>query len=210
MTEVLISTFSFPSLLLPHVFARVLGHLVFYLKVIHRTMGFKEEPATAFRFPELSTYKWSCNEENKRFPVENPATGKVITIIQAGDASSVEQAIQASQVAFEQRWRWVSPKDRSTYLFRCAEELEKHADELATLLCLENGKPQQDARMFDINFLLGVFRFFASLCDKLPSEFYDRGSMYATVLYEPYGVCCGTVNSHIIRPCARFGPNFSC
>ncbi|KXL48813.1 hypothetical protein M433DRAFT_62913 [Acidomyces richmondensis BFW] len=142
-------------------------------------------------FPEISIYKWSCNEESKRFPVENPATGKIITTIQAGDASSVDQAIHASQVAFEQRWRWVSPRDRSTYLFRCAEELEKHADELSILLCMENGKPQQDARMFDVNFLISVFRFFASICDKLPSEFYDRGSMYATVLYEPYGVCCG-------------------
>lgn len=147
-------------------------------------------------FPEISIYKWSCNEESKRFPVENPATGKIITTIQAGDASSVDQAIHASQVAFEQRWRWVSPRDRSTYLFRCAEELEKHADELSILLCMENGKPQQDARMFDVNFLISVFRFFASICDKLPSEFYDRGSMYATVLYEPYGVCCGMVILH--------------
>ncbi|KAK5116867.1 Aldehyde dehydrogenase mpl4 [Meristemomyces frigidus] len=142
-------------------------------------------------FPELSTYQWSCKDTTKRFAVENPATGKTITTVQAGDSNTVDQAVQASQTAFAQRWRPLPPRERSTYLLRCADELEKNADDLATLLCQENGKPKQDARMFDINFLIGVFRFFGSLCDKLPSEFYDRGTMYCTVFYEPYGVCCG-------------------
>lgn len=42
-----------------------------------------------------------------------------------------------------------------------------------------------------MEFLIGVFRFFASIVDKLPSQFYDRGAMYTTVVHEPYGVCCG-------------------
>ena len=144
-----------------------------------------------FDFPKLSTYTWSCKDTSKQFDVDNPATGRVLTRIQAGDESTVDRAVHASQVAFEQRWRPLPPRERSTYLLRCADALESHADELATLLCLENGKPAQDARMFDVNFLIGVFRFFGSLCDKLPSEFYDRGAMYATVFYEPYGVTCG-------------------
>lgn len=37
--------------------------------------------------------------------------------------------------------------------------------------------------------LLGVFRYFASIADKLPSEFFDQGSIYSAVIYEPYGVC---------------------
>lgn len=145
---------------------------------------------TTFDFPQLSTYRYSCKDESKRFAVENPATGKTITTIQAGDADSVDHAIQASQKAFEQ-WRLVSPRERSLYLMRCADELEKHLDDLATLLCMENGKPQQDARAFDCNFLVGAFRFFAGIVDKLPSQFYDRGAMYCTVMQEPYGVCCG-------------------
>lgn len=114
-----------------------------------------------------------------------------MTTIQAGDEKTVDAAVKASQQAFEQRWRPLTPRERSTYLLRCADELEKHADDLATLLCLENGKPQQDARAFDVNFVIGVFRYFGCLCDKLPSEFYDRGPMYCTVFHEPYGVCCG-------------------
>lgn len=140
-------------------------------------------------FPELTTYRWSCQDEAKRFPVENPATGEVITTVQAGDEATAAEAIQASQVAYE-TWRLITPAERSQYLLRCAVELEKHADEIATILTMENGKPFADARNMDVNFLLGVFRFF-SIVDKLPTDFYDRGAMYCTVVYEPLGVCAG-------------------
>lgn len=146
-----------------------------------------------FEYPELLTYQYSCKDESKRFPVENPATGKVITTIQAGDEKTVDEAVHASQKAFEERWRPLTSRERSTYLLRCADELEKNLDDLATLLCMENGKPAQDARTFDCNFIVGVFRFFGSICDKLPSEFYDRGPMYCTVFHEPYGVTCGVL-----------------
>ncbi|KAF2765841.1 dehydrogenase [Teratosphaeria nubilosa] len=142
-------------------------------------------------FPDLSTFTRSCKDESKRIAVENPATGETLTTIQAGDASTVDEAVKASQKAFTSRWRSLAPSERSALLFRCADALETHADELATILCLENGKPRQDARAYDVNFLVGVFRYFASICDKLPSEFYDRGSTYCTVFYEPQGVCCG-------------------
>lgn len=145
----------------------------------------------AITFPELTTSRWSCQDESKRFPVHNPATGKVLTTIQAGDEATVKSAIEASQHAFESNWRHTSPRDRSMLLLKCADELAKHMDELATLLCMENGKPKQDAMLFDINFLVGIFRFFGSLVDKLPSEFYDRGPTYCTVIYEPFGVCAG-------------------
>lgn len=112
------------------------------------TSNFAEISKT-FNFPEISTYRYSCKDETKRFPVENPATGKTITTIQAGDEKTVDAAAKASQKAFEERWRPLSPKERSQYLFRCADELESHIDEIATLLCLENGKPAQDAKAFD-------------------------------------------------------------
>lgn len=141
-------------------------------------------------FPELSTYDWSCKDGTQRFTVENPATGKVLTTIQAGNASTVDLAVQASQKAFLQ-WRELSPAERSQYLFRCAAALEAHSDEISALLTLENGKPLADAKAGDVTFLINIFRFYGSLTDKLPSQFYDRDVTYATVIQEPYGVCAG-------------------
>ncbi|KAI1211663.1 dehydrogenase [Annulohypoxylon truncatum] len=142
-------------------------------------------------FPELSAYRYSCNDASKRWAVENPATGKILTTIQSGDSDTVDAAVRASQIAFTERWRPLTNAERASYLRRCADELEKHVDEIAMLLCLENGKPFQDARMFDCGFLVNIFRFFGGLADKLPSQFYDRGSLYTTVIHEPFGVCVG-------------------
>ncbi|KAF2165343.1 hypothetical protein M409DRAFT_55757 [Zasmidium cellare ATCC 36951] len=141
-------------------------------------------------FPSVSTYKYSNNDPSNCFPVENPATGQIITTIQAGDASTVDKAVRASQDAFLS-WRELSPTERSQYLFRCAAELEKHAEDIATLLTLENGKPLADAKAGDVFFLVNIFRFFGSLVDKMPSQFYDRGVTTATVYHEPFGVCAG-------------------
>ena len=121
--------------------------------------------------------------------MENPATGKIIMVVQAGDAATTEKAVQTSQLAFEEEWRWRSPQERSVLLLRVADKLEEHKDELATLLCMENGKPKEDALHFDMNFLIKSFQFFGSLVDKLTSEFYDQGNVYSSVIYEPHGVC---------------------
>jgi len=126
-------------------------------------------------FPEVTTHRWSCSDTSKRFAVENPATGKTITTIQAGDESTKKSAVAASEHAFDTIWRQTSPRERSTCLLKCADALEARGDELATLLCMENVKPKQDALAFDILFLVASFRFFGGLVDKLPSEFYDRG-----------------------------------
>jgi hypothetical protein len=39
--------------------------------------------ATALE-PELTTYRWSSNDPADRFPVEDPATGEVIALVQGG------------------------------------------------------------------------------------------------------------------------------
>jgi acyl-CoA reductase-like NAD-dependent aldehyde dehydrogenase len=142
-------------------------------------------------FPTISTYKWSCKDTSKRFTVENPATGEVITTIQAGDAETTVKAIEAAQKAFDTDWRWRSPAERGAILLKAADVLNEHKEEFARILCMENGKPYQDALMFDCTFLVKSFQYFGSLVDKLPSEFYDQGSVYATVVYEPFGVCAG-------------------
>ena len=138
--------------------------------------------------PPLIKIRWSSKDESLQYPVENPATGEVITTVQAGDAHTVDRAVKAAQKAFDDDWRWRPPTVRSQLLFKCADALEQQKQEI---LCMENGKPVADALLFDVSLLINVFRYFASLCDKLPGEVYDQGSIYATVLHEPHGVCAG-------------------
>lgn len=142
-------------------------------------------------YPNILKVRWSSADESLQFPIHNPATGEVITTLQAGTSAEVERAVEAAEAAFQNDWRWRSPGERSVYLLKCADALEPHKEELAELLCIENGKPKADALQFDVNFVVGIFRYFGSLCDKLPSEFYQRGPINATVIHEPFGVCAG-------------------
>ena len=98
-------------------------------------------------------------------------------------------AIESAHQAFVRDWRWRDRTERARLLLSCAEVLEAHADELADLLSLENGKPVADARDNHVRFLIGVFRFFGSIVDKLPSgDFHDTGSIYSATVLEPFGV----------------------
>jgi hypothetical protein len=138
--------------------------------------------------PELSTYRWSSHDEADRFPVEDPATGEVITFVQGGGTAEVNAAVEAAHRAFQTDWRWRPPAERAALLLKAADILAEHADGLALLESRENGKPVADARSNDINFLIGVFGFFGSLVDKLPTDFYDKGAIYTSTYLEPVGV----------------------
>jgi acyl-CoA reductase-like NAD-dependent aldehyde dehydrogenase len=138
--------------------------------------------------PELTTTRWSSSADEDRFAVEDPATGEVITIVQGGGPDEVDAAVQAAHHAFLTDWRWRTATERAAFLMKGADVLEAHADELATLLSRENGKPVQDGRQNDINFLVFIFRFFGSIIDKLPTDFYDKGAIYTFTYQEPVGV----------------------
>ncbi|WP_225984608.1 aldehyde dehydrogenase family protein [Noviherbaspirillum aerium] len=141
----------------------------------------------------LKTYRWSSSNASDRFPVENPATGDVIAMVQGGSEVEVDAAVRAANHAYQTDWRWRTPRERGALLLECANVLEAHADELAELVSSENGKPVELAKAFDLAFLVGSFRYFGSLIDKLPAEFYDSGAIYSSVVIEPLGVVAGII-----------------
>jgi acyl-CoA reductase-like NAD-dependent aldehyde dehydrogenase len=151
------------------------------------------EAGSTEMFEAVTNYRWSSSEEDERFSVEDPATGAVITIVQGGGAAQVNCAVEAAQHAFEQDWRRRPRAERARLLLQCADVLESHADELAELVSRENGKPIIDARNIDIAILIGEFRFFGDVVDKLPDELYDRGNVYVKVVREPLGVVGGII-----------------
>jgi acyl-CoA reductase-like NAD-dependent aldehyde dehydrogenase len=62
-------------------------------------------PTTAAA-PQLLTYRWSSSDEADRVPVEDPATGEVIAVVQGGGPEGVDAAVEAAHRAFETDWRW--------------------------------------------------------------------------------------------------------
>lgn len=93
----------------------------------------------ALKFEQYTSYEYSSPDESKTLPVYNPATGALITTVRVGDSQTAKDAVVKSHAAF-QAWRHRPPAERGQTLLKCADLLLAHVDELATLLCLENGK----------------------------------------------------------------------
>jgi hypothetical protein len=73
--------------------------------------------------PEFTTYRWSSHEEADRFPVEDPATGEVITVVQGGGTAELNAAVEAAHRAFRADWRWRTPAERAALLLKAADVL---------------------------------------------------------------------------------------
>jgi len=52
-------------------------------------------------------------------------------------------------------------------MYKFADLLEKHTDELAALESLDNGKPVTMSTMADLPFCIRVLRYYAGTCDKI-------------------------------------------
>jgi len=92
--------------------------------------------------------QWVNSASGKTWPTINPATGEVITQVAEADAADVDKAVVAARAAFETgAWRRkMTASQRGAMLNRLADLVEKHADELAQLESLDNGKPYHIAR----------------------------------------------------------------
>lgn len=89
--------------------------------------------------------KWLNSAGPGGIELANPATGEPLGQSPAGSALEVDAAVEAAHAAFAS-WRNVPAVDRVQYLFRLKSLLEKHLDELARLITIENGKTLAESK----------------------------------------------------------------
>ncbi|HEY7021409.1 MAG TPA: aminobutyraldehyde dehydrogenase [Ktedonobacterales bacterium] len=122
----------------------------------------------------------------------NPATGKAADVVPEGSAKDVELAVAAAKAAFDDgRWSRIGPSARAAALYKLADLLETHLDELAALESRNVGKPIKLAHDSDLPFTVDNLRFFAGAArtlDGRASTEYVPG--YSSIVRrEPIGVC---------------------
>jgi betaine-aldehyde dehydrogenase len=108
--------------------------------------------------------EWVDSRDGGVMDVENPATGQVITQVVNASRGDVDRAVQAAKEAFyDGRWSKKTPGERSLALWRLADLLEAHADELSRVETENTGKPYAFvSRGADFPFMVDNVRFFAS------------------------------------------------
>lgn len=77
--------------------------------------------------------------------VINPATGVVLGRLPLATAADLEQALNAAKDAFE-IWRRTVPAERARILRSAAGLMRQRAEQIATLMTLEEGKPLSESR----------------------------------------------------------------
>ena len=136
-----------------------------------------------------------------RLDVHNPANREVIASIADGDAEDVDTAVRSAQRAFESRiWSGLRPADRERILLRLADTLEAHAEELAQLETLNQGKSIHLSRAIEVGASIEYTRYMAGWATKITGETLDvsipvpPGTRYmAYTRREPVGVVAGIV-----------------
>lgn len=114
---------------------------------------------------------WVAAASGKTFDVRDPSSDHVIAHCSLGDAADVDLAVAAARRAFEAGgWAQMKPVDRERVLHRLADLIEKHADELAELEAIDNGKSVVMARHVDIKAALEVWRYMAGWPTKLEGK----------------------------------------
>ena len=125
--------------------------------------------------------------------VVDPATGTVFDAVPAGTAEDVDLAVAAARRAFESGpWATMTPADRGKLVWRLGDLVEKHADELAEIEALDNGKPVTDARVGDVAFSYELLRYMAGWSTKICGQTIPLSTaapFHAYTLREPVGVC---------------------
>jgi aldehyde dehydrogenase (NAD+) len=139
----------------------------------------------------LINNRWVDSVSGKTFDTINPATGEVLAQVAEADAPDVDLAVKAARNAFHMKspWRRMSASERGKLMNKLADLIEKHADELATLESLDNGKPRHVARSADLELTIACYRYFAGWADKIQGKTIPiNGDYFCYTRLEPVGV----------------------
>ena len=160
----------------------------------------------------LINNRWVDSASGKTFPTVNPSTGEEICQVAEADAVDVDRAVTAARAAFNGPWRRLSAAERGNLLNRLADLIEKHADELARLESLDNGKPYHVAKAADLPLTIACYRYYAGWADKVQGKTIPiEGNYFCYTRPEPVGVVGQIIpwNFPLLMQAWKLGPALS-
>src|SRR5580658_6444808 len=132
--------------------------------------------------------QWTDAASGRTFETPNPATGETLANIAEGDAEDINRAVSAARRAFDE-----GPCGR--IIWKIGDLILEHADELAQLESLDNGKPVDVARGADVPLAADLFHYMAGWATKIEGNTIDisvpympGANFHSYTLREPIGV----------------------
>jgi acyl-CoA reductase-like NAD-dependent aldehyde dehydrogenase len=129
--------------------------------------------------------------EGRTFETLDPATGETITAVAHGGPEDIDRAVKAARTALDDGpWGKAGAAQRARALNRLAELIDEHAEQLAQLESLDNGKPVKLAQFVDVAGSAAHFRHFAGWPERVLGDVIPvaQPDMHVYTRKEPVGV----------------------
>ena len=161
--------------------------------------------------------EWRAAASGAAFETRDPATGALLASVARGTAADVDAAVTAAGRALRDPvWADMTPASRGALLWRIADLIEAHADELAQLESLDQGKAWRTARFGEIPAAINQFRYYSGwptkiLGQTIPTSLSRTPSgkkVFAYTVREPVGVVAAIVpwNSPLLMASMKLAP----
>jgi acyl-CoA reductase-like NAD-dependent aldehyde dehydrogenase len=158
--------------------------------------------------------EWKDGASGRTFNTINPATGERLATVAEAGPDDVDAAVSAARKAYEGPWRKLRPSERARLLWRLADAVNAHEEELAQLETLDNGKPVRESKI-DIRGVAEHFRYHAGWCSKLQGATIPvslPGTYLNYTVREPVGVVGAIVpwNFPLLIATWKLAPALAC
>jgi acyl-CoA reductase-like NAD-dependent aldehyde dehydrogenase len=155
--------------------------------------------------------EWTPAADGATFDTVDPATAQAITSVALGRAPDVDAAVAAARRAFDGGdWPRLSAAARARLMLRLADLVSDHADELAELESLDNGKPVKLAKAIDVADTANWLRHYAGWPERLYGAVVPVAApgMHVYTVKEPVGVCAQIIpwNFPLMMAAWKLGP----
>ncbi|EGE01703.1 succinate-semialdehyde dehydrogenase [Trichophyton equinum CBS 127.97] len=133
--------------------------------------------------------EWVDASSGETFEVQDPSTGKLIGTCPEFTPADTQKAIDAAVSAFPS-FRKTTARERARMLRRWHQLMIDNAEDLATLITWENGKPLTDAKG-EVNYAASFFEWFSEEAPRIYGDTIPAtvpGNRIMTIK-EPVGVC---------------------
>ena len=118
--------------------------------------------------------EWVDAKSGETIAVVDPATGAIIATVADAGAADVDAAVKAARAALEGgEWATMRPAAREALMWRLADLIDAHAEELAEIESLDNGKTKFLAKIIDVGGTRNYFRYMAGWATKIEGSTID-------------------------------------
>ncbi len=160
--------------------------------------------------------EWTAAASGATFATLDPASGTTLTDVARGSAPDVDRAVASARRALGGPWGRMRPAERSALLWRIADLMQEHLDDLAELETLDQGKNLRTARFGEVPAAINQFRYYAGWPTKILGETIPTSlsrtpvdkEVFAYTRREPVGVVAAIVpwNSPLIMTAMKLAP----